>query len=45
MRCADPGWFRIVFTAVPHVLEEGNLYCLLQGFVFQETVICRINGL
>jgi hypothetical protein len=25
MRCADPGWFRIVFTAAPHVLEEGVL--------------------
>ena len=25
MRCVDPGWFRVVFTALPHVLEEGNL--------------------
>ncbi|PNF40153.1 hypothetical protein B7P43_G09761 [Cryptotermes secundus] len=23
MRCADPGWFRIVFSSAPHVLEEG----------------------
>ncbi|KDR08258.1 1-aminocyclopropane-1-carboxylate synthase-like protein 1 [Zootermopsis nevadensis] len=23
MRCADPGWFRIVFSAAPHILEEG----------------------
>lgn len=26
MRCADPGWFRIVFSAAPHILEEGVLY-------------------
>ena len=35
MRCVDPGWFRVVFTAVPHVLEEGNLQ--YKGFVMSVT--------
>jgi hypothetical protein len=29
MRCADPGWFRVVFSAAPHVLEEGMLYLFI----------------
>jgi len=35
MRCVDPGWFRVVFTALPHVLEEGNLQ--YKGFVMSVT--------
>jgi hypothetical protein len=43
MRCADPGWFRVVFTAPPHVLEEGNFQ--YKEFVMSVTKKTPLTGI
>lgn len=42
LRCGDPGWFRVVFAAVPHILEEGNLQ--YKGFVMSVTNKTALAG-
>jgi hypothetical protein len=50
MRCADPGWFRVVFSAAPHILEEGMLYIFMVYLIMlimcmrEDTAVIRVDG-